>query len=250
MSAFRVMAFVCVYNEADILPWTLKHLREQGCEIYVIDNGSTDGSAAIARDFGVEGLEQFPVEGISRWYSWIPLLRRVEVLAAECGATWAMHHDADEIRRPSVRGLTLRDALMLADTRGYTAVDFEVFQFWPTDDLYRGDPERHFPYYERPAVDSRLPHVKAWKHSGRVDLASSGGHEARFRGRVVSPDKLVLKHYPLRTVEQARRKVLVDRVPRYDPAERAMNWHVQYDQLARTKEWIRRPESLSLWAGV
>jgi hypothetical protein len=158
-----------------------------------------------------------------------------------------MIYDADEIRRSKHPGETLRDALARFDRAGWTAADHEVFQFWPVDDSYSGDPERSLLYFERPKVDTRLPHIKAWKNTGSVDLASSAAHEARFPGRYVASEKLILKHYPIRTVAQAERKVLRDRIPRYDLAERAKNWHVQYDEVARTREWIRRPETLTKW---
>jgi hypothetical protein len=91
--------------------------------------------------------------------------------------------------------------------------------------------------------------VKAWRNQGqRVDLASSGGHFANFSGVSVHPEKFILKHYPMRTSAQAERKVISERVARYDPRERnVLQWHVQYDDLARTRCWIRRPEELTEW---
>ena len=65
---------------------------------------------------------------------------------------------------------------------------------------------------------------------GGVSLARSGGHQAEFAGRRVCPEAADLKHYPIRSSEQGARKVLTERVPRFDPVERAMSWHVQYDR--------------------
>jgi glycosyltransferase involved in cell wall biosynthesis len=50
-----------VLNEAEAIPWVLGRLP-RGFRAIVVDNGSTDGSAAIARDLGAEVVTQ-PVRG-------------------------------------------------------------------------------------------------------------------------------------------------------------------------------------------
>ena len=109
---------MCVFNEADILPWTLKHLIEQGVDVHVIDNWSTDGSDRIAQQFPLAGFERFPARrqtaassdgafsfsGSKRWRS-----------ASQ--ASWCIHHDADEIRRSSRPDESLLDALRRMDAR-------------------------------------------------------------------------------------------------------------------------------------
>jgi len=50
-----------VLNEAEAIPWVLARLPE-GFRPIVVDNGSTDGSAAIARDLGAEVVSQ-PLRG-------------------------------------------------------------------------------------------------------------------------------------------------------------------------------------------
>jgi glycosyltransferase involved in cell wall biosynthesis len=248
---FSATAFICVYNEADVLPWTLKHLREQGMRVHVIDNWSTDGSADIARGFPLAGYELFPADGPSPHYSWAPLLGRVEELAAASGSDWCVHHDADEIRRSDRPGESMVDALARVAAGGYGRADHETLHFWPVDDEWDGSvsPEEHFRHYSE---DGRSAQVKAWRNDGRrVDLRSSGGHAVVLpdASRGVYPAKMVLKHYPLRTSAQAERKVLAERVGRYDPAERARGWHVHWDDAARTKSWIRDPRMLKLWRG-
>jgi hypothetical protein len=247
-SDFNVTAFMCVFNEADILPWTLKHLIDEGVDVHVIDNWSTDGSDRIANLFPLAGFEQFPAEGDGGTYEWRRLLQRVEVLAKASRASWCVHHDADEIRRSLRPGESLLDAFRRMDRDGYNAADHRVFCFQPVDELYTGDPEAHFGYYSDDGVDNRLPHIKAWKNHGGVSLAASGGHEAQFADRRVCPEPLILKHYPIRSSQQGARKVLTERMPRFDPVERAMSWHVQYDRLALTQAWVRDPQTLREWS--
>jgi hypothetical protein len=42
----------------------------------------------------------------------------------------------------------------------------------------------------------------------------------------------ILRHYPIRSETHGRRKVLDERLPRYDAAERDDGWHIQYDGFA------------------
>jgi glycosyltransferase involved in cell wall biosynthesis len=44
-------------DEAEALPWVLARLPE-GCRAIVVDNGSTDGSAAVARAWGAEVVDE------------------------------------------------------------------------------------------------------------------------------------------------------------------------------------------------
>ena len=247
---FGVTAFMCVFNEADILSYTLRHLIDQGVDVHVIDNWSTDGSDRIARQFPLAGFERFPLEGDCGMYPWRALLRRVEVLANASEAAWCVLHDADEIRRSPRPGESLLAAFARMDREAYSAADHQVFCFQPIDELYAGDPEQYFRHYSDDGVDNRLPHIKAWKNLGRVSLARTGGHQAEFQGRRIHPEKLILKHYPIRSSLQGARKVLAERIPRFDPAERAMHWHVQYDSVTRTKQWLRDPITLKEWNPV
>jgi len=245
---FSATAFICLYNEADIIRDVIRHLGDQGVGVYVIDNWSTDGSGEMAREFWLEGYEKFPADGPSPYYSWGPLLRRVEALAHQSTSDWCLLHDADEIRRSPVPGESLLEGLERIDQQGYTAVNFQVYHFMPVDNNYAGNPEQHFRYYTLGHGDCQMRQVKAWKRSGyRVDLASTGGHFAKFPGVVVSPEFFILKHYPLRSAKQAERKVLVERMGRYDPQERAKKWHVQYNDLAISRQWLSRPEDLNEW---
>jgi hypothetical protein len=95
---------------------------------------------------------------------------------------------------------------------------------------------RHFVY---PLDPGDLHQIKVWRQgAGRVDLASSGGHQAEFSGRRIFPYNFLLKHYPLRSPEQARRKIFVERRPRYAPHEREIGWHIHYDELNADHRFI------------
>ena len=232
---FSVVAIVTTYNESDVIAGTIETLIEDGVSVYVIDNWSTDGTAEIARRYvgnGVVRVERFP-EAPSEVYDWTSLLRRVEKVAASVEADWVIHHDADERRTPPWPGTTLRDGLWTADRSGFNAVDHTVLNFRPIDNGFVPGtrPEGYFRNFQFGSTPDLLLQIKAWKRLPglRVDLVTSGGHEASFPGRRVFPYKFVLKHYPIRSQAHGEEKIFRHRVARWNPTERNIGWHTQYD---------------------
>src|SRR5581483_4877139 len=73
---------------------------------------------------------------------------------------------------------------------------------------------------------------------------SGGGHEARFPQRQIFPYKFLLKHYPLRSPDQARRKIFAERLPRYHPRAKVIGWHIQYDHWKPDDEFLWQRSSL------
>lgn len=259
----RPLAIIPVYNEADILPAVLKHLESQGCDVYLLDNWSTDSISSIHSDGIPTIYSQAPFEAIpsirfERWpaerptmYDWTAILRKIEDIALEKGkGRWVILHDADEIRRaPESYKLILADALDKARQQGYNAVKFEVRTFAPVDNSFKPgtNPEDHFRYYRPEHIDKVTPHIKAWfQGDQKVDIHSHGGHQAVFAGRNVCPTPFLLKHYPIRSQAHGEQKVLVDRFPRYNPEERAKQWHVQYLEFVKCARpnFIENPKDL------
>ena len=185
-SEFRVIALISTFNEADMIGWVIGHLAANGVHTYVIDDGSTDATVKIAKQWLGRGL--LGIEPIARApdgrTSWQRILDRKVELARELGADWYLHHDADEIRESPLPGLSLGEAIRWADRLGYNAIDFRTLNFRPVDDLFRPgrDPRLHFARWEEPAEYDRMQR-KAWK-AGVSDVAlMDGGHDVRFDGR-------------------------------------------------------------------
>lgn len=258
-ASFTVIAIIAAYNEEDIIARVVGYLIDQGALVYLLDHGSTDRTVAEVEPFLGRGLlkvERFPGDGpgpdAAGRFPWAGILRRKEALAEELDAGWLIHHDADEFRESPWEDVDLAGAIRRVDALGYNAVDFELLNFWPTHDRFRpgDDPRQAFPFYERGAPWDRVQ-IKCWKKTGtRVDLVSSGGHEARFPDRRVFPLRFVLRHYPIRGQGHGERKVFRERVPRFDPAERERGWHVQYDGLREGHRFIREAAELTPYEPV
>jgi len=243
-----VQAVVHCFNERDMLAEVAGHLLDQGVDVRLLDNWSTDGSWEVVRAIaeahpGRVVAERFP-DRPTNVYEWEKQLLHTAQTAAASPYDWIMHYDADELRESPWPGVTLAEALAFVDSQGYNAVDFTVIDFRPVhpDPQLTAPIREQLPFFEFGRRPGHFQQVKAWKNQKGVvvDLATTGGHRADFDGRRIFPLKFLNRHYPLRSQEQARQKVFRDRRERFSEAERqGKGWHSQYDQYD--------PDSSFLW---
>jgi hypothetical protein len=249
--SFRTIALLAAYNEGDVISSVIGHLVESGVDVYLIDNRSTDDTASQAKPWLGKGLleiEEFPAkapEGGEHPFDWTAILRRKEELAGSLDADWFLHHDADEFRETPWPGIGLGEGIRWVDRLGYNCIDFRVFNFPPVDDAFSGgDPRGHFRYWsEAPEFDRSQ--LKCWKNDGGpVSLVPSGGHEVGLPNRRVFPIPFLLRHYPIRGQAHGRRKVFSDRRGRFLERERARQWHIQYDAIEESHDFLADPATL------
>jgi hypothetical protein len=242
---FSVVAIISAYNEADIIEQVVDDLVTQGVQIYLLDDGSTDGTAAAVERHvgrGVIGIERLAPAA----FDWERILVRKAQLAAELDASWFIHHDADEFRESPWPNLSLREAIRRVDALGYNAIDFAGLDFWPTAQAVAqgADIRRALTMYSELAPYDRVQ-IRCWKKTAIVDLAASGGHEAQFPERRVFPIRFILRHYPIRGQAHGERKVFAERRNRFLTGERERGWHVQYDHLHEGASFIKDASTLT-----
>jgi len=235
----RVLAFMNTYNEADIIGESVAALLAQGLDLFVIDDGSTDGTAEILEKLAASNdritLARH-ADPIRNQYDNDRLLQQKMEQARRAfldGYTWMIFVDADEIRQSPWPDISLAQAFAHVEALGYNAVDFTVldFRFLKDDFPGTGPFEKHMRYFEFGSRPGHFVQIKAWRHAAEreVDAIPSGGHNACFPGRRVFPLKFLLKHYPLRNPSQASRKIFQDRLPRYMPEAISKGKHIQYN---------------------
>jgi hypothetical protein len=244
--AFRVIALMAARDEADIISQVIADLVRQRVEVYLVDDGSTDGTVEEASAWLGRGLLKIERRPPTRYFEWSELLRRKQELAVTLSADWFLHQDADEFRESPWPHLDLHEAIRVVDELGYNAIDFRLLNFRPTQETahLETDIRAALTHYEEPDVWDSMQ-IKAWKRSGTpVDLQSSGGHEAAFADRKIFPLKFLSRHYPIRGQAHGERKIFIERQPRYSPAELERGWHVQYAKAIPDSSFIRRSEEL------
>ena len=249
---FSVVAIVAAYNEADIIEHVIRDLVDQGVHVYFLDDGSTDGTTAVVERFlgrGVIGIERLAgtvQDGEPAGFDWERILLRKTQLATELDADWFIHHDADEFRESPWPHLSLNDAIRRVDALGFNAIDFAGLDFRPVQDGFPAgaDVREVLTFYADAAPYDRIQ-IRCWKKASDLDLVSSAGHEARFRGRKVFPLRFILRHYPIRGQAHGERKVFQERRQRFLDRERARGWHVQYDAVREGGSFICDPSTLT-----
>ena len=205
----RALAIVPVFNEADVIRHVVEDLITNGLDVYVLDNRSTDGSADLLDDLvgrGVVAIEQFPDDAghAARnrdQFVLMDQLRRCEEIVAERSEyDWYLIADADEFRESPFPETSLVEGLGIVDAAGFNAVNFELYNFRPTDDQFvpGTDVREHLTRWE-PGESFDIGQVKAWRNPGRaVDLKRLHTIGAEFPHRRVFPIPFILRHYPLR----------------------------------------------------
>ncbi len=244
-SDFRVVAFMAAYNEEDIIVQSIKKWTEQGINVHILENWSTDATYDLAKQ--LEGrlpvtVERFPREGPSKHFDWGAMLERIETLSREIDADWFVRRGADEVLMSPWPGLSYRDSLYLVDQAGFNCVDHTVIEFHPVDDGFEAgtDHEAYFRHFVFGKDRAHFLQIKTWKNYGQpITMAPSGGHESTFEGRRVYPFKFLLKHYPVRSQEHGEKKVFRERKARWNPEERARGWHVHYDSVHEGHLFLR-----------
>jgi len=236
----RVVAILASYNEELYIRACFDNFIAQGCEIYLIDNDSTDATVEIAREYlgkGLINIEHYPRDGVYRWH---PILLRKEEIADELKADWYIHADPDEIRLPPTAGTTLVQYLESLDRANYNAVNFKNFLFLPTLESPNHEHEKFektmlWYRYMEPSYPNQ---IKAWKRqtsstpsqrrdqhlkaSKSLGLADHGGHKVEFEGLRLAPVDFIMKHYQVLSLPHAIRKYVTKR---YAADEVDRGWH-------------------------
>jgi glycosyltransferase involved in cell wall biosynthesis len=236
----KIVAILASYNEQRFIRACLEHYLQQGIEVYLLDNDSTDNTLKIAREYldrNLIGIERIPRLGV---FQSRKILMRKEQLADEIEADWLMHADPDEIRVGPNSAQTLADAIADVDKKGYNAINFMEYTFLPV----RESPDHDNAEFQKTMrwyypFAQRHPHrLNAWKKQSRrwpgtkaflrelarnhrwklpsINLHDSGGHVVQFPGIRPYPVDFKLKHYIVLSLEHAIRKYVKKS---FDPKE-------------------------------
>jgi hypothetical protein len=161
-------------------------------------------------------------------------------LSVENKADWALLSGADEFLESPYRGLRLGEAIRLEAQKGYNLIQFDNFEFWPTEkdhDIPEKDVRKRLRYYSW-HDDFQF---RCYKVYPGTSIDESAGHTPTFPNGIaikVSPNKFVLRHYKIRSYDHGLRKVFHERLSRYSPELRKMGWHVHYNNFGTERNYF------------
>ena len=246
---FKIISIMAVFNEADIISPSIKYLIEQGIEVYVIDNWSTDGTYELAKKFegkGLVGLERFPKDGPSKYFKLKDIVLHAEKISQKLKANWLIWQDCDEILKSPWKNLNLKEGIFIVDKSGYNAIDHTVIDFHPVDNNFETGTnyDDYFKYFEFGKKPGHFGQIKTWKKLDELISLHSHGHQVLFKSRKVYPYKFLLKHYPIRSQKHGEKKIFLERISRWYKPERARGWHAHYEDIRKGHNFLHFPEKL------
>jgi glycosyltransferase involved in cell wall biosynthesis len=236
------VAVLCVRNEEQHIRRAIVDFVSAGIDVAVIDNGSTDGTDAIAAEFlgaGVVSLDRLPWLGES---DFTRLLEAKRDLIARLEHDWVIHADADEWLHSPRSGETLLEGIQRTAKLGFDVINFEEFVFLP--DQQATDAPRDYPremrrYYFFAPQPVRL--MRAWDRRQQLSNVAHGGHLLDGPDLRVSPEAFVLRHYIVLSQAQAIAKYR-DRI--FSQRDLAKGWHG--NRLDLTEQKLRLPDQGAL----
>ena len=217
-------AILAIRNEEAYLANCLRHLVRNGIRFAIIDNGSTDSSAAIygRHEFAASlvDVQELPFSGV---FSLEEQLRRKMMIVDAIDTDWVIHLDADEMMHSYRENESLIEALSRLDAAGWNAVNFDEYVFLPVDGEYPpelGDfpPLAHYYFFEpRP-----LRLMRAWCKAKGFSLLKDGGHSLAGSDIRLAREHLCLRHYIVRNQAHAFVKYVTRK---FAAEELARGWH-------------------------
>jgi glycosyltransferase involved in cell wall biosynthesis len=205
------------WMEADVVGATVQNALTQGCErVYLVDNGSTDGTVEAATAAGAILVRFYATDK----YDEELRLQQMNEVVAEVSARedsahiWWLYLDADEFAH-GPWGMTLRAYLETLDER-FRAVGTRYFNHYPsTQPYYISD--RHpldfqplceeLAYPMCPSSHRKHPLLR-YDRDGVGIRAGKGFHIAHADELLYEPaDPAFLHHFPFRDEEVTRRRL-------------------------------------------
>ncbi len=203
----RFLGVLLCYNDGDILADSIEHLLASHHDVVVWNHGSTDETASILERKRRDLLE---VTNISRdvdFYDLYPLMSKHLRTHYVKQYDWVSWPDQDEMLEGPSRATPYREFLEEAVDSRHGWIEFRDFIFWFTerDDAAIASPCRRIRHYS--LARHGAPKIRSWRASA-TNIRWFNHNKAEGSRYPVEAN---LRHYPMRSAGQMRRRVSVDR---------------------------------------
>jgi hypothetical protein len=203
----KALGVLLCYNDADILEDAIKHLRSNHHDIIVWDHGSTDTTSKILNKYIDTFIEYKYVPREFDFYKLYEAMSKNLIDNYIDQYDWISWPDQDEILEGPDRKKTYFDYVTEVFRSPYNWIQFNNFNFWFTeeDDLHVESPVKRIKRYC--LFPETSPRIRSWRAS--VTNIRRFNHN-KLKGERY-PKLFILKHYPMRSLEQMNKRLDVDR---------------------------------------
>jgi Glycosyl transferase family 2 len=234
----RCLGVLLCYNDGDLVEEAVRYLREQDHHVIAWDHGSEDETPSVLQSLRSELVELTRVPREFDFYELYPEMSRHLRANYVDSYDWISWPDQDEFLEGPDRTRSYRDWLEEVAESGHDWIRFHNYNYWFTaedDPAVTSTVERVRHYALFPDCAFR---IRAWRAA--VTNRREFNHNP-LPGRQY-PVLFNLRHYPMRSLEQMKRRVHKDR-----GELRRGGWNNHYENMRRWPErLIIPPESLHL----
>lgn len=201
-----ITSVICARNESSYLTNLIPYLSNEGIEVVLIDNGSDDGTKDIfnSRNFSnlIERVD-LPFNGV---FDLSAQLAAKENIYQKLNSDWVFHQDADEILQSPIAWGGLRLSIEEAEENDFNVLNFNELVMLPFNsqiDDYMSN-NRNCYFFERTPL--RL--MRAWRRDANLSNTNTGGHILVGDNIRISPARMLLKHFLVKSQQHAIDKYL------------------------------------------
>ena len=232
MTPLRCLGVLLCYNDGDLLAESISYLLDQEHDLIVWDHGSTDETPEVIERFRGECRETRRVPREFDFYELYPAMSRHLMASYVDEYDWISWPDQDEFLEGPARDRPYHAYLEEAHASGVDWIQFHNFNYWWTeeDDPEITDATQRVRHYS--LRNDCPPRIRAWRAAiTNIRIFNHNPLEGE-----PAPRRFNLRHYPMRSPAQMRRRVLSDRAAL---RRGSMNFH--YENMAARLEGLEIP---------
>lgn len=200
--SFTVLAIVTFKNDAAYLKRTTEYLLAQETDVFLLDDGSDDGSHEIAQYYSERYSGHVFLKRIMTGEAGYDPVGYAEKTAWEMDYDWYMYLDAREMRCGPWEHKNLRETLFYIDQLGFNAVenivtDFEVIS---DEESRRAEGKGYFDFRHK---EKEYFHRRTWKKDEQAGLKRTDGHIVRIKNPRIFPLTMLSRYEQYADEEKA-----------------------------------------------
>src|SRR3989344_2323515 len=230
----KIAAVMPAYNEEDVIYHTIKNLVDNNIHVHILDNESTDSTLDIVKQFPKNqvSFSSFSTNGeFNEKLQGEAIKKAFNKLKEDYD--WLIRNDADEFLESPLSNLNVKQAIEIADKKGFNSIGTQQFYFCPTSEEKPHIPGEdirkfynYFQIWDKNKYFQKEFHPEAnkiWKINifKPESLTYDSAHSVAPLNKIkLFPNLFIIRHYLYKSPEATRKKIFKDR------KQRLSNWNI------------------------